>query len=593
MSKQQARARVSHFARQTVDIHLPVLVGLMAEEGHGPDDQSRRASRLVKLLRSARVASSLASNGRPIPLQVENNGVDPKLLINGEMLSRVDDTALAAAMAETVAEILEVSPVATGLVLQTSDEQQIRGLAGQLGAPGTSEIISLTQVEQLVRWRLEMFEQRLYGLVDGLGGWLEAPVVPRDDFVEQIAQMNTRWPEWRQVADHDYVRIWLEEIDAELGPTEWADSTEALAEMLWDSVAISARSALRRAAQSLRALATDGDRRQLLEVLADIVGVGDEPVDDSLDNWPNFSDLQQAWTDLWREEDDVIGARRRIRRIPEVSVFAPPGVSMGFSEPENLPWDQPLLCWTRRERDSLRDLIAGMETSLARDCEQFRVGRLTEHRGEHVGPPAASDSTDRQWFLQVPTKLPAPADGFSRAVDVAFASIRAGYEVAFSNLSDPMKQRAMKLGRGAYGGFLQSTLSIWKRRLAGIDNAERDEAFRMMITGVAEALEWPIFIDVFESGIDLPPLASMPTFTVPAVWYEGVDFAPLWLPVETIGESFDQATLRIRNVAVADNKQVRWLGDHQVQMRDLQELSVTTLLRSVHEGTLLLTIHER
>ena len=591
MNQQQTRARVERFAHETVDVHLPVLVGLMAEDGQSKAEQSKRASRLVALLRGAEVVSSIADGGRPIPLELRKRDGGPQLVVNGEMLATVDNGALASAMADTIADILALSPVASGLVLQTSDETTMRGLAGQLGNRSDADIIALTEIEELVRWRLEMFEERLYAIVDGLGGWLESPVVPRDKFVESIAGLSTRWPQWRQIEDHDYAKAWLGSVDAELERTDWADSTSALCEMLWESVAISPNSALRQAAQTLRSLSTDGDRRRLLEVLADVVGAGDDAVDASLDAWPNLASLMDAWRGLWREEDDVLGARRRIARTPEVSVFAPPGESMGFSEPENLPWDQPLLCWTRRERDGLRDLIGGVEESLARQRRQVRVGRLSRAAGDDIAPPV-DDCQDQRWYIEAPSRLPDIREGFSEAINIAYASLRAGFSDAFGNLDAASQDRALKLLRAGYSGYLQSTKKIWKRRLANIESNSDERRFDILTTGLADALEWPIFVDVFEEGVDAPALATMPSFTLPAVWLDRTGYAPVWIPIETIGEAIEQAPIRLRNIAVdVDDKSVRWLGDHAVEIGELEELKTSSLLRSMHEGTLLITVH--
>lgn len=588
-----AQDRVDEFARQAVDMHLPVLIGLMAEDGIDAAEQARRASDLVAMLRNAEIASSLSSNGRPVPLEVDEDDGNRRLVINGGMLEKVEDGALASAMADTFADVLQLSPVVTGLVLQTSEERQMRGLAGQLERQIDAPITALTQIEELVRWRLELFEERLYGLVDGLGGWLEAPVVPRDEFVGYISNFSKRWPQWRDVEDHDYLRTWFEEVDSELSRTRWVDSTDALGEMLWESVAISPRSALRQAAQVLRSLTTDADRRDLLEVLAEVVGREGEPIDGSLTEWPGFQSLLETWEDLWREEDDVIGARRRIRGTPDISVYGPPGESMGFSEPKNLPWDQPLLCWTKRERDGLRDLLGGMEKSLARSREQIRIGRISlEARTERVPPERKKQ--DCRWIVRAPSKLPKPKSGYSDAVDRAYASLRSAYQVTFSNLDARQKKKSIKLAKGAYGGYMQSKKSIWRRRLSGIKNGSADEAFELLLTGLAEALEWPIFVDPFEGDINLESVSSMPRFTLPVVWYRGADYAPVWIPVETIGESLEQAPLKFRNVAVGKNgDSVHWLGDHTVQLRDLQELSSGDLLRSVHEGALLVTVHRR
>ena len=362
--------------------------------------------------------------------------------------------------------------------------------------------------------------------------------------------------------------------------------------MLWESLAISARSALRQAARTLRSVSSTGDRRELLQILAGVVDEQGEPVDENLGAWPTFESLQEAWERLWREEDDLLGARRRIAGIPEISVFETPGESMGFSKPKNLPWDQPLLCWSQRERDGLRDLLGGNEQSLARSQQQFRTGRLSGEVAPSNAPSLVEGRRNDSWVLEVPRQLPEFDEGFSDAVDRAYAALYANYRTSFAALDNQMKARAISLLRGAYGGYLQSAKPIWKRRFAGIKTASTTETFRILSTGLADALEWPILVDVFEEGVDGPRIAKMPRFTLPAVWYDDAQYAPVWLPVETLGEALEQAPLRFRNVHIGpDSDDVRWRGDHTIDTTDLQTLSVDNLLRSMHEGAITMTIH--
>ncbi len=583
-------ARVSRFARQTIDFHLPVLVGLMAEEGFDREAQSRGATALVSLLRSARVESRLMAKGRPVPMQITEEGGERRLVINGEMLARVDDAALATAMAGPVAELLKMSPISVGLVLQLSDERQARGLTGQLGSAG-SEVISLTGIEELVCWRLQTFGERLRALVDGLGGRLTAPNVGYDEFRQGVADSGSGWPEWSDVVQTPFMAAWTTRVKGELNHTVWGSYGERLVEMIWESLAISPRSALRQAAQMVRGLTIKADRGQLLEVMAKALDGPEELVDGSLSGWPSFAELQESWTRLWKEEDDALGARRRAFGVPGISVFHPPGESTGVREPENLPWDQPLLCWSMRERAALRDLLRGMQQSLAQTRIQIRSGRLGEKAKEVVSP--LNNGGSGHWNIQMPTRVPPIPEGLSDAVDIAFAATRATYLEAFGDLGISAKMRAVNLAKGAYGGYLTSTKSVWKRRLALDEEASLEDHFRTMLTGVANALEWPVFLDVFEEGIDYPPLATMPGFTLLAVWTPGADFAPVWLPIETIGEALGQAPLRIRNVAVDSDGEATWIGDHTVEFNELRALSTDGLLRSVHEGTLMITVHRQ
>ncbi len=583
-------ARINKFARQTLDLHLPVLLGLMAEEGVAVEEQSSRASKLVTILRTLRVEPSLTNDGRPIAVALKEVDGEQRLLVNGQLVARVDDDALASALAEPVAHILEVSPVSVTLVLQLSDVALLRGLAGRLGRQSRGEVISSMAVGELLRWRLESFEERLYALVDGLGGWLEAAATPRQKFVAELTEMSSTWPEWRQVSEASYISIWREEVSRELERSDWADHTDELVEMVWESMVISPASALRQAAQKVRALPNGGEPEELLEVLADALETGAELGDRSLDSWPGFEDLASAWLSLIAEEDDLLGARRVNFAIPSISVFDPVGRAMGISKPENLPWELPLLCWTVRERGALCDLLQGMQKSLVADRAQIRLGRLGAAAMTKKGSPR-EDRQDTNWLVTVPSRWPGLTGEFGRAINAAYASVRQSYSEAFQALEAPARRQAMTFVSGTYSGYLRGTRPVWERRLRAVDGQSSQDRFRYFVTGLARALEWPIFIDPFEEGIESPPLAQMPRFTVIAVWYGDAEFAPVWIPAEAIGEALGQASIRIRNISVdSDCSDIRWLGDHEMDLGQLRQLSTDGLLRSLHEGTIRVAI---
>lgn len=564
---------------------------MMAEQGQDLSTQSMRASSVVNLLRTARVEERLLAHGRPVPLQFVEEDGSRQLLINGEMLARVDDSALASALSKPLADLLSMSPVAVGLVLQVADDQQVRGLATQLVSYRASTI-RLTRIHALVDWRMDTFNSRLVHLVNGLGGRIRVPEESLPECVQTIAGCDTHWPQFSAVEDTDFMQKCIARARGELGHTHWRDLGPELVEMVWESLVISPRSALRQTAQSLRALSIGTGRTELLAKMAEALGGNSGPIDGALEAWPGFVELRDAWLGLWQEEDDALGARRRIHEVPRICVFEPPGSSMGFSEPENLPWDQPLLCWTMRERVALRDLVSGMEQSLARTRSQIRSGRLGD-QAHRAGRPLTPEPNGG-WLIQVPRLLPSIPESLHTFVDIAFAATRESYTTAFNRLDTASQQRAIGLCRGAYSGYLASTRAVWSRRLASTTHGTKTPPmiFRALITGIADALEWPIFIDVFESDLKSPSVAMMPAFTVVAVWTPDADFAPVWLPVETIGEALGQAPLRIRNVAVDADGSSRWLGDHSVDLAELRSLSTDGLLRSVHEGTLMMTIHK-
>ena len=584
------RARVSSFARQTIDLHLPLLLGTIAERGGSVEYQADRAARLVEILSTTRLEPQLMRQGRPIPVELRRVESGVELRINQAMLERVDDHALANAMATPVAKVLGLPPSTVSLILNLSDERQIRGMVSQI--TGEHLVVALTRIERLMRWRLATLEERLSRLVDGTHA--SGSVSGTEGFLRALGQIEGQWPRFEEVSATPYIGGWVELVRAEMGRTAFGESAEKLVEMLWESLVISPQSALRQAAQTLRGLSLKGDPRRMLSMLARALGEEGMPVDGSLHQWPSFEDILESWELLNAREDALIGARRGVEVAPKISVFTPPGESMGFSEPKNLPWDQPLLCWSMRERSALGDLLKGMAQSLEREMGPRRNGRLDEAAFlEQAEALSGAPRLGRQtlWQVNVPTVMPECALDFPRLMRRGFQVTSKAYREAFGNLGMMEQIQALNLAKGAYTGYLKSSAAVWKRRLVTDPDASPAEAFEVYLNGLARALEWPIFVDVFEEGIEEPKRAKIPAFTLLAVWTEGKDFAPLWLPVEAIGESLAQAPLRVRNIAVRSDGSAIWLGDHHLERSEMRALSTEGLLRGIHDGAILLTIH--
>lgn len=583
--------RISRFRRKAIDLQLPLLVGMMAEQGASEQEQIQRTATLVALLRELKVEPSLTSaKGRPVAVEVRRTESGPRVAINAEMLSKATDQALASAMATPMSRVLNLAPLSVGMVLQLDDEQGLRTLMGQFKASGI-RMASLNRIEELIQWRLLTFEERLSRFVEQLGGQVKLPEPGRHELIQSIVKGNVDWPQWTSLYDSPYLVRLVENISQGLQDDSWRDFADNLAEMLWESLIISPQSALRQAAQTMRTLPLKGDRGQLLKVLARSLGPEGVSVPGELSAWPSFEELQQSWQDLWREENTTIGAREKAAHAPLISVFEAPGKTMGLKEPKELPWAQPLLCWTLRERAALRDLLTGMKKALAQERAYRKRGQIEEPFIQEAQPLIEGERSE--WLLQVPTRLPNFVGDDESAVDRAFAATLATYLNTFDGQDERMQTQILGRLRGAYQSYLSSTKAVWERRLAGELGPSPRKIYEAMVVGLARALEWPIFVDVFEEGIDSPSLAMMPCFTLLAVWQEGAEFAPVWLPIETVGESLSQAPLRIRNVAVDEAGAARWLGDHQVDLGELRSLSTDGLLRRVQDGILMLTIHKR
>lgn len=584
----ETEARVHQFARQTIDLHLPLLLGSIAERGGNSQIQVERASQLVEVLSGARLEPQLMRNGRPVPVELRRVDERIELFVNQTMLERVDDEALASAMALPVAKVLGLPPSMVGLILNLSDERQIRSLASQLGSK--NPVVPLTQIERLVRWRLQTLEARLGRLIEVANLTVDGA----ETFLETLKTRGDHWPRFEEIRDQDYLLSWSDRVGGELGRSVPAEGAQKLVELLWESLVISPRSAMRQAAQALRSLPAKANHQKMLVMLARALGEEGQPIDSDLQSWPSFEELHRNWEVLNAREDALIGARRSLSLAPPVCIFAPPSESMGLKEPASLPWEMPLICWSMRERSALNDLLKGLATSLEREMDSRKSGRLQDISFQSDTPLPEDHAIGERihWIVKVPTRLPTFPTDFSTHLNQAFKSTAAAYGQAFSKLPMMDQIQGLNLAKGAYSGYLPQSRAVWQRRLITDPDARPPEAFEIYLLGLARALEWPIFVDIFEEGLFTPRTTHLPGFTLLATWCEDSDFAPLWLPVEAIGEALGQVPLRIRNIEVRNDGSTAWLGDHRLEIAELRALSTDGLLRGIHDGALLLTIHK-
>ncbi|WP_230469890.1 hypothetical protein, partial [Lujinxingia vulgaris] len=219
-----------------------------------------------------------------------------------------------------------------------------------------------------------------------------------------------------------------------------------------------------------------------------------------------------------------------------------------------------------------------------------RAGQLGARAFEARAPLGRGEP--QSWRVGVPRRVPASTAEMQDAIDAAFAATRASMNARFASLSDAEKQRALSLAQGAFSGFLTRARQIWERRLATVRAGKSEAAFDGLITEIARSLGLPLLVDVFESPAPNAPLAAMPVFCVPTIWSEQADFAPVWLPIEVIGESLATAPLRLRLVTLTQGA-LRWAGDHTVPPGELRQIPAERLLGSIYEGALMMTVHRR
>ncbi|RDV37334.1 hypothetical protein DV096_15275 [Bradymonadaceae bacterium TMQ3] len=584
-----ARQRVRRVVVEVLESYLPAFIGALAESGLGSEGQAARVERLVLAIHGVELVSELQERGRPT-LTTYDAGGGGALKINATLLMEIELVALVDAFAPALAQILGLSPTLVSLILRLRDDQQVRNLAGQAARHAAAKPVAATKIPALVRWRLERFEARHAGLIAGLSGAALAFDVSGREALMRALASEPRWPEWFDVCEVPYLQSAVAAAGSALQRTPWARHAGALTELLWECGGVSPRSALRQAARTLRSIPAV-DQGSALRLVAEVLAEGATPQGGELDAWPTFAELAQAWRDLLAQEARHLGSWRAAHDTSlELDVFESPSVATGLSEPASLPWTTPLLCWSTRERDALGDLLRGMERALQGAAAPVRAGLLGARAFEARAPLARGEH--QSWRVGVPRRVPAATAEMQEAIDAAFAATRASMNARFASLSDAEKQRALSLALGGYSGFLPRARAIWERRLAPVRARKSAAAFDGLITELARSLGLPLLVDVFESPAPNAPLGAMPVFCVPAIWSEQADFAPVWIPIEVIGESLASAPLRLRLVTLAQGA-LRWAGDHTVQPGELRQIPAERLLGSIYEGALMMTVHRR
>ncbi|WP_158542729.1 hypothetical protein [Lujinxingia litoralis] len=583
-----AERRVRRVAVEVLEGYLPALIGALAEKGLGAEEQARCVERLVAAFEGGRIAETLEEQGRPVLalLHKERAGIR----VNASLLSTLADDALTEAFAPILADALGLSPTLVSLIVRLRDDKEVRALAGQAARHASAPPVSPTRIPGLVSWRLDRFEARHAALISALGAELEPPEQVLREPLRRALASEVRWPEWFDVSEVPYLVDAVDRAATALRSTPWAGHASALTEVIWDCGGVSPQSALRQAAHTLRNI-NGVNHRGALPVIACGLAEGHAPLVGRLGAWPDFAELARAWEELRRQEACVLGSWRGATELSEeFGVYDAPGVSIGLSEPVNLPWSMPLLCWSTRERDALRDLLRGMARALESNASAVRAGRLRAPAWDSAAPLGNGERV--RWRVGLPRRVPAPPVDFEHALDRAFASARASMNARFERLNDDERQRAIALAQGAYSGYLTRTRSVWRRRLSPVRGMKSSQAFDALISELARALGLPLLIDVFDSPAPNASLAAMPAFCAITAWNDEGDFAPLWLPADVMGESFGNAPIRARVVHWAEGR-ARWMGDHVLQGQELRQLPGDRLMGSLYEGTLMMTLHRR
>lgn len=569
---QEAESRLRRLVQVFIADYLPPLIGLLADEGVEHDEQVKRVDRLVRSLMDARLERNLKKRGRRIVVDIDGDGDPPTVTFNAGFVEDVDSSEAIGLFEQPAVEILGVSSLRISLVLELEDEDSLNSLTNRARRGADTTPIGLAEVPAVVETRLQLLVRRLDDFVSLFSDQpaLEADI--RKGVQMVVSSDEARWPGWESVHGSSFIQSLRAQIEAHDG-RDSSPEPGTILELCWESLDLSPQSFLRHAARRLRA-----DRNKKLDLVSVLRKMGktietpDEPISESAEDWDAFDELSESWAELFRTEQRMLAWSVVRRPTPELSVFEAPQMSLHLNEPESLPWKLPLLSWSVREQNALRDLLEGHRKTAEKKLE---ANQPLDIRFSTDPTVAAFETGEPSTRLDLVAEPPAPGGESREARDRAERAIRACWArlyTQFSGLAKAKKNRLLKMIRSGYNGYFEQGEEVWDRRFQAWEDLPPEKAFTLLADELTFVLGSHAMFDPFLAPTT-SKLRQIPTFAFVAPYEEGASTARIRIPLIALKSGFDEAPSRIRAIEVPEdeNAPCRWVGDREITLRDLVE----------------------
>lgn len=581
--------RIGQLLRGLLGSHSEVLLALLAEKAVEPDAQIERMNALVGALVGVEFKEELSVNGRKIPLHVDPTRTPPKIQLHRKLIEGIEDAEVLRAFHAPIADILGVSPVGVGLVLSSQDERQLKVLVAQVARRAGPQRVRITQIEAIVEQRVQLFNARLDAVADSFGENLFWHRAGEDDFKSQLAETQNGWPDWDGVQGRPFIRGVIGELHEFIQARKDMPRAELLVELCWESLELSPQSFLRHAAQTLRAKEGDYCLVGALHKLAGAIEIECCEAFYSIDAWPAYRGLGEAWDALFRAEQTMLPGVATRRSTPLMSVLDRPIESLGICEPSTLPWDAPLLAWSVREHHGLRDLLVGLRNAL-----EEQPSGATEFIIDITGDSAEAPLEIRQPVdgLQVGINQcgrHALPDDYNALLTRAMNACHAAMAARFEELDALGKLRALRTLRSAYDGYFGSARALWKRRFQAWEKWPAERAFRVLSTEIRYIAGPAMLFDPFDSP-ESADLTSVPKFILVAPRPEGFEGLPVPMPIAALKKSMLGAPICVRLVDVREAQDCAWVGDISVTLATVEEYPTRVVLAAIERDSVRLLI---
>jgi len=587
----EAEGRLDDVIRTFVADYLPSFLALLCDQGLEPDEQRRLANLLVRSLRSAELAPELRDGGRRVIVGIDEEAEPPEVVFNEQFVEDVDRSEALGLLETPIARILGVTPFRVNLLLQIEDEDTRKSLVIRARRDAENGLAGVSDLPSVVDLRLRVFLDRLRRMGKTYGETLDFEVDRRSAIGSVVKSEAAGWPAWEEVADAGFLCEVLEQLEDSFGGAAANPPSETVAEIIWESLERSSESALRQAAELLRAERSETlDLESTLRTLKSVLGGENGAVPEGAVEWREFREVGEEWRRLFRSERRKLDWSPVRRQTPELSVFEPPLESLGLDEPESLPWECPLLCWSVREKRALTDLLEGTRsTADERDDEEteasFEFDTFSELQVLERG------DEDPEFALR-----PAPSPGTLAGAPVEHAprAVRSCYGRLFRNfcgISPDDQQSILERLRSSYEGYFGDVQEVWERRFQGWKSLDPPKALRRLTTEIGRVLGPTTLLEAFTEPFG-EELRRIPSFVVIAAFDGDDSFANVRIPLVAMRAAFEDSPTVIRAVEVPEQFEdpCRWLGDEPLSTRDLAEMPSESVLEAVRGDVVQLQI---
>lgn len=564
------RDRVDRLIRETLDTHVDLLAQLLADTGASSESIVQRIDRLIRALRARRFEATIFEDGRRMPTSVQTNFDPPRILLNEELLGRVGDDEVIAALARPIGILLDVAPMSVAMALQMRDEKFIKNLTTKASRRTDGVQVRANDVPSFVAYKMEVFGTRLSVLAAALGTHRTFEITAGEETRETL-RGRAGWPDWADVNALPFAKGAVEGLNDALQGTIWYAHADKLAELTWDSLALSGQTFLRHAGRDLR-----GENvPRLVDVLTAFlraIKAQERALTEDLSTWSAYSEVHDAWIALDDEERRTFGGNgSKVDRRP-VSVVEAAGNAFGILEPTSLPWDVPLVCWTVREQGALRDLLVGIARTLPGrpSAHFFPLSHLTREEGR------LADGEATAWRLEVDSigvdSSSSDVEHLGRAYSATLATLISQFLALPHNHQDEAVRRLRK----AYDDYFPQSTEIWTRRFAGHGAWD----IHVLLTSIQQMVSSAVVFDPFLRPSQ-DELAPFPTLTVVAARHGDARMVPFWVPISLLASTVKGPPIRVRVVHVTEAG-CAWECDKTLSLPKLEGQSTEAILKSVH-----------